>query len=198
MGDWRLSCTWPQKPVVVDPKASLLGAGCGAFPLEDRPPPIRVGTLHFLIPQGMHPGLCTQPVLNWAWSLRSRGRRPDLPGPEPWSSRGRSWRQPGVSLALPQPCLYLWTPSLPTELLGLVPRAGQSQSPGSYPRLAGSWFPRRSNPGLLWPSSHPLLESGGCDTAPAPWGQELRALISFWIPLSLSALTSWSSLVAQL
>lgn len=82
-GDWKLACTWPQKPVVVDPKASLLGAGCGAFTLEDRPPPIRVGTLHFLIPQGMHPGLCTQPVLNWAWSLRTQGQWPDLPGPEP-------------------------------------------------------------------------------------------------------------------
>lgn len=80
MGDWRLACPWLQRPIVVDPKASLLGDGCGTFPLEDRPPPIRVGTLHFLIPQGMRNGLGTQPVLNWEWSLSTWGWRPDLPG----------------------------------------------------------------------------------------------------------------------
>lgn len=163
-GAWRLACTWAQRPVVVDPKASLLGDGFGAFPVEDRPPPIRVGTLHFLIPQGMRTGLCTQPVLNWEWSLSTWGWRPDFPGLGPEAPVATAEDRLGshlLSPALPGPA-----DPLPTELPGLVPRAGQSQSPGSYPRLADSWFPQRRNPGLLWPAL-PLLESAGWDMAPA-------------------------------
>lgn len=56
----------PQGLIVVAPPSNpSVSGGCGAFPLEDGPLPIGVGTLHFLTPQGVYPRLCAQPTLDW-------------------------------------------------------------------------------------------------------------------------------------
>ena len=47
------------------PLAPAGHGGHGALPLEDSSLPHQAGTLHFLTPQGVDPGLCTQPTLNW-------------------------------------------------------------------------------------------------------------------------------------
>lgn len=137
----RLACVQAQRPAVVAPCPWHL-MECGAFPLQDGLPPIRAGTLHFLIPRECALGAAHTPAStgtcqprNSEWGLRTWGWQ--LPPCGAWAMK-LPWPQLKMAWGLTCPPRVLPAPVVPwpTELPGLALPAGQGRSPGFFPRVA--------------------------------------------------------------